>query len=620
MGAFFLCLNKNKPLEQARLSFIANELIHFSWVNTSSYSENGLQLVYTVNKDDSIKIFKDRNNSLTFFLQGYICESSQGIEKIDEVAEGNSLENQLVNRYLKSGICSCVGLNGLYNLMVWNQKTNILEIAGDRLGIFQIFFVTLNNGGVVITTDISLLRLIDGYTSKISKRGIFDLLYMGVAFENRTVLQGVERLLPNSCYRIDNRKLCLLAELKLPFSKERWGRTVPSVLEELQEYYMRAVTRQISRKNKIIFLQSGGKDCRVFSYFLKKANIIPECLTVGEKHHGEVFIAKNVCKKIGFPWIRFALSQSFNYKYAMDLVTIDSFSSRFFSPYLLEVVNTISKKYDYAVSAFVGDPVFGSTIKKGKLKDRDSFENAFYNYLAYWRNGLVTNRELNQLFPGEAENFIYEYNHEALNLFEKLAEEPYQSLIAYGLRTNERFKIGSMLRSLNAALPIRLPVVDNDLMDFAFSLSPAMLYERFILDRFLVENAKIIAQIPIDQNSYTYSSLTRGIKFEVKFKLWELYTRKMKLPCLELINPVAATTQFYFQIFSMRDKGFKKLKKYAADRLYALEGILDIDTARNILERQIPGNKNHIMSGNSIRALIASILAADTLLDKKPCF
>jgi|GEM_PF-2095674 len=606
MSTFFLYKHGHSPLEESVLDTISKKLVHFPHIRTNRYITEGLQLVYTINRSDGMRIFHHKERGLTFFLQGNIFESSKGIEKIDASKEEHSLENQIIGRYLKSGIASCVGLNGLYNLFVFDERQGFLETAGDRLGIFQMFFAPLANDQFVLTSDIITLKHVPGYVPKINRRGIFDLLYMGIAYENRTVLEGVDRLLPNACYRISGGQLALLEKFRLPFSKERWGYVTPKILDELEYYYMQAVKRQLKQTDQMIYLQSGGRDSRVFSHFLKKAKIRPSCVTLGSQHHGETFLASKVSKHLGFPWKRISINNNFNPLYASRCLEIDSFSRRIFGTWIMEIVNSISREWDFAVTTFMGDSVFGTGVKNGSLEKGNNPLSAFNHYLKFWRKGLPTDPDLRQLFPEEAESWIAEYQKESFDLFESLGDDPYQMLVSYGLRSIDRFKIGSPFRLISAAIPMRAPYLDNDLMDFLFSLPPFLMHNRLLIDIFLTQRSKSLAAIPIDRNSQYYESLVPSLKNLLSCRCWDFCARKLKIPFLRVFDPVSATTQFYVQVYSTNDKGFQNLTRAGLSNISLLEGVCDISEARRILKQPLPGT-DHIASGSSKRVILTLI-------------
>ena len=612
MSAFLLYFHAGDSFDQTAQKAISAALIHYPSTTTDMYARDNLQLIYTVNKNDRIRIFQHPAAGLIFFLQGHIYESAKGIERIDNDKAGCSVEEQIIKRYLTGGISSCTGLNGLYNLCAWNEKQRILEIAGDRLGIFQVFHAPIGNNRHVFTSDIAALKAIPGYRPKLNRRGLFDLLFMGVAYEDRTVLEDVHRLLPNASYRVDNGRLSLLEMARLPFSRERWGRVTPKLLDELEHFYVQAIRRRLKPQEKILFMQSGGKDSRVYSSFLKKSGIVPDCITAGEDHHGEVFFSKNVNKYLGFPWKRMPVSQDFNLSFANDYVEIDSFSSRLFSLWQMEVISEMAAGYDVVTATFLGDPIFGSTLSKGKLEKSEDPFRVFSSNMNAWRTSLYSDEELMRLFPDEAKEWIASYQKEAFDLFRSLGDEPYQMIAAYGARSNDRFKVGAVIKTLSAVLPVRLPCIDNDLMDFAFSLPPSMLYKRLLLDLYLTQREDTLAAIPLDENNEKYTALTRSFRSELKFKLWRAYARKIKIPVLHFTDPVNATTQFYVSVFSLRDRGFMALRKKTRNSLACLDGIMNVDMANELFDEMIPSGKDHIMPGNRIRTLLTVLLAAET--------
>jgi hypothetical protein len=613
MSAFFLYIHKKNPLDQETLNVLARKINLFPLAHASMYSEDHLQLVSTVHKSDCLRIFKEPTRNLTFFLQGNIFESIKGIRKIDESSEEYALKNQLIKLYLEKGISACVGLNGIYNLVVWNHQLHSLEIAGDRQGIFQLFSVSLGNDRFILTSDMSLLKLIPGYTPQMDQRGLFDILYMGTAFEGRTVLRGVERLLPNACYQLTAKGLCLLEKFRLPFSRDRWHRSTPEITEELEYFYTLAIKRQLNEKQKLICMHSGGKDSRLFSYHLKKANIIPQCVTIGEKHHAEVFLAKQVNEALKLPWKRIDVTPEFADIYISSYLQLSNFSNRIFMPYQMNIFHDVPGEWDYLLSSFLSDPLFGECLKIATLQDYHDHLKPLENYFAFWRKTYFSKEELQNLFGIEAREFISAYEKEAYSLYHDLAEEPYQKMMAFSLRANDRFKIGAHLNYLNATCPIRLPCVDNDLMDFLFSLPLFLLYGRHLVDLYFIERSKALASIPLDQNSRKCKALAYDFRAQLNYKIWYV-NQEMKLPMIRFFNPARATTQAYRQSFSLHDKGFKKIREKAYNFLPRLEGVLDINEAKKLIGKPIPKYSNHVDLGNSIRALITVAWAANTFI------
>ncbi|MBU2541265.1 MAG: hypothetical protein KJ593_05125 [Candidatus Omnitrophica bacterium] len=611
MSHFFIHFHNNKPLSESALKSIAAKLKFFSWLTTSKYQFDNAHVVYTQNKNDTLDIFVDRDSNQIAILNGYVGEKVSMENSKDTYQKANA--QSLYMLYKKSGISACIGLNGMYNFFVLSPKEQFAEVALDRLGIYQVFFVVVGHDSFVLTSSIMTLKLIPGYSPKLSKRGLFDLLYMGIAFEERTILENVVRLLPNSSYRINKGELKLIEEKALPFSEKNWGTSQLLLLDELEYRYTHAVKRLFKPGDKVRYLQSGGKDSRLYSYILKKARISPECVTFGEPHHSEVFLAREVSRVQGFTWQRSPICRDFNINSAWAYLGLDSFSRRIFPLDTFETINKLSQGCDYVTSSYLADQIIGGGHLPNKMKSFNSEQEKAAYYLNFPGSSLLSLEELRQCFLGDVDDYVNDYKNELVALIQRIANYPYHQMWGLWLRTNGRFKVGGSVRALATADCLRMPPIDNDLMDFVFSLPPALLFSRLITDLLLIKKSPQLAAIPLEQNAKYAEGLVRGLKAEVKYKLWKNYNEKVRFPIMRLSGylPVV-TSQFYVDTFSLRNKSFQKLMSEALTIAPCVEGILDIKSVERLMKKELPSGDDHIFSGSVLRSLVTVIFAAKT--------
>ena len=614
MSAFFLYFNDGNPDLAIKPEVIGPQLVHFPLVQWKSFQSKHPQIIYTENKSDTLNIFPDKHNKLLFIIHGYILESEGGITRIDKGESEYSIQNQMRKRYEQGGINSCIGLNGQYNFLVWDPEKSILEIANDRLGISQIFFAHIDDHRFVVTTDIVTLKSVPEYTPKISRRGIFDHLYMGIAFEERTILEDVTRLLPNTSYKASKNGLKLIEEKHLPFSNRNWGALLPELLDELENRYINAIKHSFKDTDKILFLQTGGKDSRLYSHILKKAGIIPQCITAGEKHHAEVYLAREVSRALGFPWQRIPYENKSSLEHLSESLKLDSFSRRILPAIgSMNVISQLARDYDYITGTFLGDVIIGFDYLSPEIKFGKNEKERAENYLNRWRKHSYSENELRQLFVNDGDELISEFKIDIENLMRKLSHDPQYQLVSLEMRANGRFKVGGVLRELIATAPFRLPCLDNDLMDFTFSMPPALYAGRLLIDLFLIQRNQNLAAIPLDLNSKRAQSLHRGYKQELKYKLWSNYIEKVKLPLLQNTGYTSPlTTQSYIHSFSLKERGFQKMLMDSSDSVKSLEGVLNVNVARNLLNRPLPAGDNHIGPGVALRSLVTVTQIAKT--------
>jgi hypothetical protein len=322
-------------------------------------------------------------------------------------------------------------------------------------------------------------------------------------------------------------------------------------------------------------------------------------------------LAKNTCRQLGFPWRRIPAGRNFYPDMAKKILEIDSFSSRVFATWGEETIRQLPLGFDCIITTLSGDPIFGSPIQLGKLEENNDPSWAFSNYFNFARSGFLSDDELKELFPLEAENWIADYRQEAFKVFLNSGNMPFQMLIGYGLYSNNRFKVGCFIRNIHSAFCLRAPVMDVDLMDFIFSLPQCFLNKRYLLDIFLKQRAKKLGAIHLDQNYRKYKALIPSLMQEFKFSTWYNYVNTFTLPLLRIFEPFSATTQFYIQAFSLRHKGFQEVKDATFSRIHCLENILNVSKASEIFQKPLPLSNDHIIPGNTLRSMITVVMAAD---------
>ncbi|PIQ89486.1 MAG: hypothetical protein COV72_02975 [Candidatus Omnitrophica bacterium CG11_big_fil_rev_8_21_14_0_20_42_13] len=608
MSTFFIYLHNKQPLSESALENIAAKSKFFPWVITSKYQSDNVQIIYTHNKNDTLDIFIAKDSNQIAVLNGYISEKIM----IDNSKNAHQQTNAqlLYMLYRKSGISSCIGLNGMYNFFVLTPNEQCAEIASDRLGLYQTFFSAINQKNSVLTSSIAFLKSLPGYSPKLSKRGLFDLLYMGIAFEEYTILENVVRLLPNSSYQINKERLKLTEEKTLPFSEKNWGVSQPSLLDELEYRYTNAVKRLFKPEDRILCLQSGGKDSRLYSYIFKKAGISPECITLGEEHHAEVFLAREVSQVQNFPWRRLPICRNSKIDSAWAYLGLDSFSRRIFPLSTFENISKLPQDCDYVTAGYLADQIIGGGYLPDRIKPNISEEEKADYYLNFTRSCFLSPEKIQECFRGDIRDYIKEYKTGLINCIQHIANHPYHQMHGLWLRTNGRFKVGGSVRALAAAGCLRIPPLDNDLMNFAFSLPPSLLFNRLITDILLTKKCPRLAAIPLEQYEKYAKSLIRSLKNELKYKVWKNYNEKVVFPFMRLsgYSPVI-TSQFYVDTFSLHSKSFQKIMSEALNILPRAEGILNIKNVEKLIKTGVPKEDNHIFSGSAIRSLITVIFA-----------
>jgi hypothetical protein len=606
MSSFFLYIHPEK-LNNQSIKKISVALTSYPWVTAEVQSINGGQLISTINRSKNVRIFKDVQDGNIFVLQGEVYPSFNGLK--DFVDTDSGLENEIIRHYKEHSIDGCAGLNGIYNLIVYSPRKNIFEVATPRLHLLQIYFIPLAQNNFVITNCLAAAKYIPQYHPRVDKTALFELMYMGRNLGEITILQDVIRFQPNSSYKIEQGQLHLRKSSRLPFSHLRWGDAIPQLIKEFEEIYSKAIIHRIKPNDKVLCLQSGGKDSRVYSYFLKECGIKPQVLAAGENHHAEVAISRMVAKKLGFPFINLPIDENYEYACADQFFKADSYSSEIYCPWPMSMFSKLGYNWDCVTGCYLADAMMGNEMYSPKTDFAWDARGYFENYLEKQHIKFTTREELNALFKDEAEGLLKTFEERSFQQFQSFGNEPFEKIIAYDLITDDCYRLGGIIRGINSACPMILPVLDNDIMDFCLSLPPALLSKRLFLDVFLTQKAKCLASIPFDQNTGQYSALLPSMKDEIRFRLWHETTKLVRMPILKMTAGYKATTQFYGQLYNLNLEGIRRLKQEAVKDLDLLDGFMDKEAARKILLRQAPDNLYHVNAGNAPRSLVTVIHA-----------
>lgn len=605
MSSFFLYRHSEK-LNTVSAEKIRGALAVYPWVKSERRDLPGAEIITTSYKSNQVRIFQDPQSRRTFILQGNIYPSSQGLK---EWGNSSSLEETIIQHYDMHGIDGCAGLNGMYNLLVLSADQKIVEIATPRLHLLQIYFIPLSKDFFVITDRLCTAKYIPSYEVKIDPEGVFEMMATGKNFKETTMLQNVRRLQPNSSYKIENGGLMLLKKDRLPFSKKRWGYTLPQLIDEYDGLYKQAINRRIKSSDKVLYLQSGGKDSRIFSYFLKQCGIRPDVLTAGGNHHTEILLSRMTAQKLSFPYQSFGVSDDFESRCADQFFSINGYSTEIYGPWPMEIFSKEPAGWDTVIAGYLADAVMGNAMYLGKTEPHWKAQDYFDDYIVKQFEKYTASEDLSRLFPDYAEDSFEVYRKKAFEHFQSLGDEPYQMMIAFDLLNDDCFRLGGIIRSIHAACPVSLPHLDNDLLDFNLSLPPALLSKRLFLDAFLMKKAKYLASIPLDQNTGHCVALVPSLKDEIRYRLWEWTTKKVRLPILRLTSNYKATTQFYGQLYNLNQKGIKRLRENALQSLNLLNGLMDQEEARKVLIKPAPDNLYHVNAGNAPRSLVTILHA-----------
>lgn len=421
----------------------------------------------------------------------------------------------LLRAFAKIGIDSLLHLNGMFAFAVYDKKTKKVWLVRDRLGIKPLYY-RLNKDGLVFASELKALIALSDEIACCNLSAIHEWVYYGFSLGEQTFYQGTKQLLPGHFLEVDLNTLD--SNIGCYWSPTQYvdcQKSVASTDEHIshtRNLLEQAVKRQLVSDVPVGIFLSGGIDSSAITAFAARhyqgklttysagfdfnegANELPKAREIAKRYgtdHHEVFIeGGNIA----------------------DIVEkmIDHHDSPFSDPAnipLFLLSSSIKNKTKVILQGDGGDEMFGGYQRYSTL----SYYNTFWllakigqvaNFLAprnlqYHRrkryidvlkqNDLTKSMALllteensdsnpTQIFASEFRKIISQNNPFArINEVQKQFRDT--DIV------NQMFFVDSMITlpdkflekvdrsTMAASVEVRVPFLDNDLVDFCMRLS-----------------------------------------------------------------------------------------------------------------------------------------------------
>ena len=117
------------------------------------------------------------------------------LERDGHVFVGRSDSEVVLQAWLRWGADCLRRLNGMFALAVWDARTATLHLARDRFGIKPLYYHRLP-AGIVFGSEIKAILASGRVPRRLHDAGLHEYLYYGAALGDRTLFDGVAKVLP----------------------------------------------------------------------------------------------------------------------------------------------------------------------------------------------------------------------------------------------------------------------------------------------------------------------------------------------------------------------------------------------------------------------------------------
>ncbi len=405
-------------------------------------------------------------------------------------------------------------LNGMFAFAMWDNKEKKLYLVRDAVGIKPLYFSTHNNG-IAFASEVRAFSPIPFLRQKNSSTAIYQLAY-GYIPEPLTTLAHVTQL-PKGCYiTYDTNTQNFSLQSFLYFSFSNQINNYETATQSINKSLSNAVQRQLLADARVGVFLSGGIDSTIIASLAKQQNPNIETISIyfddenySEKKYQDI-VAKQINSKHEAYLIQETEFQNLfpSFLSALDMPSCDGLNTWFISKYasslgLKAVLSGIG-----ADEMFGGYPSFKridkalTAQKLPKLALQLSDNTALKNYrrASYLKIDGIRGIYLflrGHFTPNQIAKHIGAYDTEVFKVLEAAPNSPNllsvttknkASWMEFNLYMKDQLLRDADVMSMAHGLEIRVPFLDNEIIDTAFSINDNIKFDNNVPKKILIES------------------------------------------------------------------------------------------------------------------------------------
>jgi len=552
----------------------------------------------------------DRRFALTYNGEVYnFKEIRKQLENLGHKFCSNTDSEVVLHSWAEWGRECVTRFNGMFAFAIWDSLVRSLHLVRDRYGIKPLYY-GVYSGSVVFGSEQRAIQQFPGFVSQIDEQALLEYFTFQNIFTDKTLTKGTHLLPPASILSIGGDGSVNTSQYWDFEFQTRPGPVVESdYLEELQYLLHQAVSRQLVSDVEIGSYLSGGIDSGTVATISSRALPMMKTFTCGfdlssatgrELRFDERVQAEALASLLHTEHFEIVLNSS-DMERCLDTVVAQLEEPRVGQSYPNYLIARLASKFVKVVMTGVGgDELFGGYPWRYFVSDTSlEFDQFASSYYKTWHR-LVSNRELRQIFAPIWPR-VSEVNTEAI--FRNVFKFPQEKLTTYENYVNsclyfeaKTFLPGLLVvedkLSMAHGLETRVPLLDNDLVDFAMRCPISMKVPRPTNKIAIDEN------LEVNKTNYYYETLGSG----------KHLLRQVMSSIVPRVDPDSRK-----QGFSAPDSTWfmHQSRNYVMARLVDSElemyNYLDYRSVMNAVEEHVSGKRNR-------RLLIWSLLSMASVL------
>ena len=179
----------------------------------------------------------------------------------------------VLRAFAKLGANSSKLLNGMFAFAVYDKQAKKVWLVRDRLGIKPLYY-RLDEDGLSFASEIKALLAIDDRASRCDLSAVHEWLYYGNTLGERTLYQGIHKLLPGHYLELDlatfsSKIECYWSPIQYA-ECDKYPGSVDERIQQTRNLLEQAVKRQLVSDVPVGVFLSGGVDSSAITAFASR--------------------------------------------------------------------------------------------------------------------------------------------------------------------------------------------------------------------------------------------------------------------------------------------------------------------------------------------------------------
>lgn len=219
----------------------------------------GFRRLSIIDLETGSQPISNEDSSLKLICNGEIYNYRELTEELK--AKGHHFTTKsdaevLLHAYEEWGIEFLQKLNGMFAFALFDDKTKKLLLVRDRLGIKPLFYA-LTDDGIIFCSEIKGIIQDTNFTREIDQQSIFDYFSYGYIPGPNTAFKGISQVLPGQYLQIDNGKFSLNTYWDLKINEDL-SHSEEYFKDKIVEHLKKAISRCLIADVPVsLFLSSG---------------------------------------------------------------------------------------------------------------------------------------------------------------------------------------------------------------------------------------------------------------------------------------------------------------------------------------------------------------------------